>query len=436
MPRPIRRAAAALAILLSLLLLIPAFAQERSGTAVGFASIISGTISGITSFAIRDNSAAFDLTLTATSAPALTAGRALTIDMSNVAHTLDLGATANTITFPNTASYTLVGSGDTGTVTNTMLAGSIAASKLASTTGSGAVVLASNPTFGQATQGTTATFQSGTNGTDNQGGQIKIINSGSGVPTPNKYIKISSLGELEFMNSAYSATIITLTDAGAWNTIGGLSTSSTTASTSATTGALKSGGGIGAAGAIWAGTYMAVTGTTLPTQAAGTLGIGGIAAAPTLAANGEGDIFLTTAGGLNQIGKGSVGDWTLLNSAGSTVATVLAGTTTTQFGSGSGVPAHIASGQTTAPALTSCGTGSPSIVGTDTAGTVTMGTSATGCVITFNVAYAAAPHCVVTWQATPLVSQSYVISSTAITLTQTATSGDLVNYICVARSGG
>ena len=32
MPRPIRRAAAALAILLSLLLLIPAFAQERSGT--------------------------------------------------------------------------------------------------------------------------------------------------------------------------------------------------------------------------------------------------------------------------------------------------------------------------------------------------------------------------------------------------------------------
>ena len=43
------------------------------------------------------------------------------------------------------------------------------------------------------------------------------------------------------MNSAYSATI-TLTDAGAWNTIGGLSTSSTTASTSATTGALKSGG--------------------------------------------------------------------------------------------------------------------------------------------------------------------------------------------------
>lgn len=69
-------------------------------------------------------------------------------------------------------------------------------------------------------------------------------------------------------------------------------------------------------------------------------------------------------------------------------------------------------------------------------GTVTMGTTATGCVITFNVAYVAAPHCTVTWQATPLVSQSYTVSNTAITLTQTATSGDLVNYICVAQSGG
>lgn len=191
--RPARKTAAALAILLSLLLLIPAFAQERSGTAVGFASIISGTISGITSFAIRDTSAAFDVTLTATSAPALTAGRALTIDMSNVAHTLDLGATANSIAFPNTASYTVVGSGDTGTVTNTMLAGSIAASKLI--------------------------------GTD-----------------------ITTVGALAAGSIASGfGTIATA------NTI---ETTNTTASTSATTGALKSGGGLGVAGAIWAGTTV------------------------------------------------------------------------------------------------------------------------------------------------------------------------------------
>ena len=90
----------------------------------------------------------------------------------------------------------------------------------------------------------------------------------------------------------------------------------------------------------------------------------------------------------------------------------------------------------TAPALTSCGGGSPTIVGTDVAGTVTMGTTATGCVITFNVAYAAEPHCVVSWIATPLASQSYATSASAITLTQTSTSGNVVKYICMARQNG
>lgn len=87
-------------------------------------------------------------------------------------------------------------------------------------------------------------------------------------------------------------------------------------------------------------------------------------------------------------------------------------------------------GSTTAPALTSCGT-TPAIVGTDLAGTVTMGTTATGCVITFNSAKSAAPHCVVTWIATPLASQSYTTSTTAVTLTQTSTSNNVVKYICV-----
>jgi hypothetical protein len=106
-----------------------------------------------------------------------------------------------------------------------------------------------------------------------------------------------------------------------------------------------------------------------------------------------------------------------------------------QFGSGTGAPTHIASGQTTAPALTSCGT-TPSITGTDTAGIVTMGTTATGCVITFNVAYTATPFCVVSWIATPLASQSYVTSNTAITTTQTSTSNNKLQYVCVAASGG
>ena len=95
---------------------------------------------------------------------------------------------------------------------------------------------------------------------------------------------------------------------------------------------------------------------------------------------------------------------------------------------------HRVTGST--PALTSCGT-SPSIIGTDIAGTVTMGTaSPTGCVITFANVYTNTPHCTVTWQATPLASQSYTTSTTAITLVQTGTSSNKVNYRCDAQSGG
>jgi len=96
---------------------------------------------------------------------------------------------------------------------------------------------------------------------------------------------------------------------------------------------------------------------------------------------------------------------------------------------------HYRVGKGTAPALSSCGS-SPSILGTDAAGQVTMGGTATGCVITFNYPYTNAPFCVVTWQATPLASQSYSVSPTAITLTQTSTSNDVINYHCMAQNGG
>lgn len=71
-------------------------------------TITSGTLAGITGLALRDTSAAFDVTITMTSSPVLNAARTLTIDMGNVAHTLVLGTTANTITFPNVASDTVV----------------------------------------------------------------------------------------------------------------------------------------------------------------------------------------------------------------------------------------------------------------------------------------------------------------------------------------
>ena len=99
------------------------------------------------------------------------------------------------------------------------------------------------------------------------------------------------------------------------------------------------------------------------------------------------------------------------------------------------VPTHISTQQGTAPVLTSCGT-SPSIAGTDTAGTVTLGSgSPTHCTITFNVPYTSLPYCTVTW-ANSLASMAYNVALASITLTQTATSSDKVNYACFARSGG
>lgn len=96
-----------------------------------------------------------------------------------------------------------------------------------------------------------------------------------------------------------------------------------------------------------------------------------------------------------------------------------------------------ASGHSGTPALTSCGTGSPAISGSDSAGTVTAGTNATGCVITFSTAYAAAPYCVVTSQVAPATSTpAYSVSATAITLVQASQSGNKWDYICVARAGG
>jgi hypothetical protein len=94
-----------------------------STTLAGLTSVTAtgGSLTGLTGLAIRDTSAAFDVTLAATASTALTAGRTLTLDMKNVAHTLAFGSTANTITFPSAASYTLIGSGDTGTVIDAML---------------------------------------------------------------------------------------------------------------------------------------------------------------------------------------------------------------------------------------------------------------------------------------------------------------------------
>ena len=179
-------------------------------------------------------------------------------------------------------------------------------------------------------------------------------------------------------------------------------------------------------------------------------GSGTLVTPGTVAEGGTGRATLTNHGvligaGTTAITQSSVGaTGTLLQGATGadpTFATTLSGAYTftnplIATGIAAGTPTHIATQQNTAPALTSCGTGSPAITGTDTMGIVTMGTGATGCIITFNVAYTGTPVCLVNWIATPLASQSWTTSNAAITTTQTNTSGNKLVYFCTAPSGG
>lgn len=144
-------------------------------------AITGGTIAGLTGLAVRDTSAAFDVTIAATATSAtLTAGRTLTLDMGNVAHTLALGTTAGTITFPNTAAMTVarIDAAQTFAGVQTFGVGSAATPSLVvgdattgmysvSTTGLGLTVHGvSKADFG-ITAGTTWTFVGDIKGTGN-----------------------------------------------------------------------------------------------------------------------------------------------------------------------------------------------------------------------------------------------------------------------------
>jgi hypothetical protein len=64
------------------------FDSSGNITSTSVSAFTSGTLAGLTGLAIRDTSAAFDVTIAATSSAALTAGRTLTINMANAARTI------------------------------------------------------------------------------------------------------------------------------------------------------------------------------------------------------------------------------------------------------------------------------------------------------------------------------------------------------------
>lgn len=90
-----------------------------------------------------------------------------------------------------------------------------------------------------------------------------------------------------------------------------------------------------------------------------------------------------------------------------------------------------------APSVTgaTCGTTTPSVVGTDTAGVITVGTSATtSCVLTFGTAWGVAPVCILTPKSAILAALSYTTSTTALTITQTSTASNTIAYFCTSTS--
>lgn len=102
-------------------------------------------------------------------------------------------------------------------------------------------------------------------------------------------------------------------------------------------------------------------------------------------------------------------------------------------------PGHILSTIRVAPAPSvtgsTCGTTTPSVVGTDFAGVITVGTSATtSCVLTFGTAFGTAPVCVLTPKSAILAALSYATSTTALTITQTSTASNTIAYICTSLS--
>ncbi len=82
-----------------------------------------------------------------------------------------------------------------------------------------------------------------------------------------------------------------------------------------------------------------------------------------------------------------------------------------------------------APSISSCGTGSPTVSGSDNFGTVVAGTVATTCVVNFGTSWGTAPRCVAA-SGTAIASLTVSASQTQLTITGTALGGDTINWVC------
>lgn len=198
------------------------------------------------------------------------------------------------ITAPATSAILTIGNGKTLTASNTLTFTGTDGSSVAFGTG-----------------GTIAAVGYSGSATDLGTGTLAAARGGAG--TINGLLKANGSGAVSqaVLGTDYAAAAATLTLGSTTLTLGGTVTTVSGLTLSGTT--------------TFSGTN-AVIGTTLPTQAAGTLGLGGLTSTPTLGASGEGDIYLTTNGGLNFIGQGVNNDVAVRNKGGTSVMIVPTGT--------------------------------------------------------------------------------------------------------------
>lgn len=278
-------------------------------------AVTGGTLAGLTGLAIRDTSAAFDLTIAATSSTPLSAGRALTVDVVNAARTLKLGANLTLASDPGTVTGVLKSNGT----------GTFAAAACADLSNGGTACTAAT-----GTSGATVPLLNGTNtwsGVQSfNSGDLVLKGATSGTITVNAASVAGSntitlpAGTTDFSATGGTSQFVKQASAGAALTVvrpvcGDLSDSGSaclvnTGVSGHTIGFLD--------GNTTQSGNTNFTGTLLFTN-------NGTA---TISSNGQGSIGSTTASGLRLAGQGSASDFTLLNSAGSTVCSVATGTTT------------------------------------------------------------------------------------------------------------
>jgi hypothetical protein len=144
-----------------------------------------------------------------------------------------------------------------------------------------------------------------------------------------------------------------------------------------------------------------------------------------------GQLSIPKAGGLAVTYGLTAATFTVTSGAGSTyeITSSSSATPTTFFHVAVSTSGHFITGGPK-PTLSSCGTGSPSVLGDDNQGTITLGGGApTACTITFASTWGATPTCTTDENTTGLTHYISAISATAFTVTLSATT-TTIYYRC------